>query len=178
MSAPYILVAGIGNIFFGDDAFGVEVVRRLIRRPLPEGVRVVDFGIRGLDLTYSLLEPYDAVILIDAVPRGNPPGTLYVIEPKVGQTSDSNIPDTMVDPHSLDPVKVLRMARSMGGAIEQVFLVGCEPSPQVPDDDLRMEMSQPVQAAIEEAVDLVLTLVNHLRSNAPAVDRRTARQQS
>src|SRR5947209_3209759 len=74
--------AGVGNIFLGDDAFGVEVAQRLARRPLPAGVRVVDFGIRGLDLTYALLDPYDAVVLVDAAPRGNAPGTLYVLEPE------------------------------------------------------------------------------------------------
>jgi hydrogenase maturation protease len=167
MSTPNILVAGIGNIFFGDDAFGVEVVRRVVRRKLPQGVRVVDFGIRGLDLTYSLLDPYDAVILVDAAPRGNPPGTLCVIEPSIGQATDTDVPDTMVDPHSLDPVRVLRMARSMGGTIERVFLVGCEPSPGVLDDDLHMEMSQPVEASIEEAVGLVESLVNRLCSLSP-----------
>src|SRR2546428_8240900 len=81
MTQPRLLVAGVGNIFLGDDAFGVEVAQRLLRRPQPEGVRVVDFGIRGLDLTYALLDGCDVAVLIDAVPRGQPPGTLYVIEP-------------------------------------------------------------------------------------------------
>src|SRR5581483_3861800 len=83
MSAK-VLVAGIGNIFLGDDAFGVEVVRALAQRALPENVRVVDFGIRGLDLTYALLDGYEAVIMVDAAPRGGRPGTLYVIEPAPG----------------------------------------------------------------------------------------------
>jgi hydrogenase maturation protease len=77
MTAPRILIAGIGNIFFGDDAFGVEVAHRLVGRPQPEGVRVADFGIRGFDLAYALLEDYDLAILVDATPRGGPPGTLY-----------------------------------------------------------------------------------------------------
>ena len=84
MDRPRVLVAGVGNIFLGDDAFGVEVVQRLARRPLPAEVRVVDFGIRGLDLTYALLDGYETVILVDAAPRGGPPGTLYVLEPDVG----------------------------------------------------------------------------------------------
>src|SRR5438128_1754175 len=82
-----VLVAGVGNIFLGDDAFGVEVAQRLARRPLPAGVRVVDFGIRGLDLAYALLDPYEAVILVDAMPRGEQPGTLYVLEPDLGPDS-------------------------------------------------------------------------------------------
>src|SRR5947209_6163179 len=80
MTQPRLLVAGVGNIFLGDDAFGVEVVQRLLRRPQPDGVRVVDFGIRGLDLSYALLDGYEAVILVDAAPRGAPAGTLHVLE--------------------------------------------------------------------------------------------------
>src|SRR5271165_3610783 len=105
-----ILIGGIGNIFFGDDAFGVEVARRLSGRPLPEGVRVVDFGIRGLDLAYALLDPYDAVILVDAVPRGGQPGTLYVLEPELDAV---DAPPPMVEPHALDPWKVLHLAQSL-----------------------------------------------------------------
>jgi hydrogenase maturation protease len=82
MSAtPNILVAGVGNIFLGDDAFGVEVVQRLSQRPQPAGVRLTDFGIRSFDLAYALMDGYDATLLIDALPRGQPPGTLYVLEP-------------------------------------------------------------------------------------------------
>src|SRR3954462_334859 len=84
---PRLLIAGVGNIFLGDDAFGVEVVQRLARRPLPEGIRVVDFGIRGLDLAYALLDGYEATILVDALPRGGPPGTLYVLEPELEASS-------------------------------------------------------------------------------------------
>src|SRR6478672_10064780 len=101
-----ILVAGIGNIFFGDDAFGVEVARRLGQQPLPESVRVVDFGIRGLDLTYALLDPYEAAILVDAAPRGGIVGTVYILEPELNQTS---MPGSALELHSMDPVKVLRL---------------------------------------------------------------------
>src|ERR1700676_3752545 len=92
VNSGLILVAGIGNIFLGDDAFGVEVVRRLVQRPLPEGVRVVDFGIRGLDLTYALLDKYAAVIFVDAAPRGGTPGTLYVIEPELAGPEEADAP--------------------------------------------------------------------------------------
>src|SRR5688572_21177077 len=126
MSTGRILIAGIGNIFFGDDAFGVEVARRLAGRPLPEGVRVVDFGIRGIDLTYALLEDWAAVILVDAVPCGGTPGTLYVLEPEPDGEASAAVPT--VEPHNLDPGKVLRLARSLGGAVERVLLVGCEPT--------------------------------------------------
>jgi hydrogenase maturation protease len=90
MSLPRVLVACIGNIFLGDDAFGVEVAQRLAGRGLPEGVRVVDFGIRGLDLTFALLDDYEAVILVDATPRGGDPGTLYVLELDGGEPSSSS----------------------------------------------------------------------------------------
>ncbi len=155
MSEPRILVAGIGNIFLGDDAFGVEVVRRLAERPLPAGVRVVDFGIRGLDLTYELMDGYDAVILVDAVPRGEPPGTLFVIEPEPAQADGG----AMVEGHNLDPVKVLRLVAAMGGQVKRLLLVGCQPEPLADADDMRMEMSKPVKAAVNEAVVLVESLI-------------------
>src|SRR3954447_24299848 len=108
-----ILVAGIGNIFLGDDAFGVEVARRLLQGPLPEGVRVVDFGIRSYDLAYAIMDSYEAVILVDATPRGQPPGTVYLLEPDPGEIGS---PETeVVNAHSLNPVQVLRMVQSLGG---------------------------------------------------------------
>src|SRR5205085_1568015 len=126
MTAPRILVAGIGNIFFGDDAFGVEVVRRLARRPLPEGVRVVDFGIRGFDLACALLDDCDAAILVDAVHRGGAPGTLRVIEPDLGAPADPASGER-IQTHGLTPAQVFRLVRTMGGEPRGVYLVGCEP---------------------------------------------------
>jgi hydrogenase maturation protease len=157
-----ILVAGIGNIFFGDDAFGSEVARRLAQHPLPEGVRVVDFGIRGLDLTYALLEPYESVILVDALPRGGTVGTVYVLEPDLCRPGMTG---TVVEPHSMDPVKVLRMARELGSTIESILLVGCEPTPFADDDDMKLEMSEPVQAAVEEAITVIESLVTQILAN-------------
>ncbi len=158
MSEPRILIAGVGNIFFGDDAFGVEVARRLMAKTLPHGVRVIDFGIRGLDLTYALLEDYDAVILVDAVPRGEPPGTLYVLD--LADEFDDNDAGfaPQVDPHTLDPARVLALVKELGGDPRRVYLVGCEPEPIDPDD-LEMELSEPVRAAIDEAVLLIEELV-------------------
>jgi len=160
MKRPRILIAGVGNIFLGDDAFGVEVAQRLAQRSLPEEVRVLDFGIRGLDLTYALLDGYDAVILVDAVPRGEPPGTLYVIEP----TRDE-MPVTagaLIETHGMDPVKVLRLVEAMGGKIERLLLVGCEPTPDDAYEDMQSGLSAPVQAAVEEAIRLVESLVARL----------------
>src|ERR1700734_1751902 len=99
MTPPRILIAGIGNIFLGDDAFGSEVARRLAARPMPDGVKVVDFGIRGFDLTYALLDGSDATILVDATPRGGPPGTLYVIEPDPGEAREPEEADLLIQTH-------------------------------------------------------------------------------
>jgi hydrogenase maturation protease len=152
-----VLVAGIGNIFLGDDAFGVEVAQRLARGCLPHGVRVVDFGIRGFDLAHALLEEQDAsVVLVDATPRGGEPGTLYVIEPSLEDAATANI-----EPHAMDPLKVLRLAWSMGARPKRVLVVGCEPRP-LDDDELEMGLmglSEAVAAAIDPAVELVKTLV-------------------
>ena len=160
MIRPRILVAGIGNIFLGDDAFGVEVAQRLARRALPEEVRVVDFGIRGLDLTYALLDGYEAVILVDALPRGGAPGTLYVLEPERSETG-GDVPVQM-ETHNLDPVKVLRLAEAMGGKVERLLLVGCEPMRTDDEENIPEGLSDPVRAAVDEAIRLIESLVTRL----------------
>ncbi len=157
MDRPRILVAGVGNIFLGDDAFGVEVVQRLARRPLPPEVRVVDFGIRGLDLTYALLDGYETVLLVDATPRGGTPGTLYVLEPDVSGPPEGAA--AVLETHSMDPVKVLRLAAVMGGRVGRLLVVGCEPAPLDEADDMQMGMSDAVRAAVDEAVVLVESLI-------------------
>ena len=162
MNRPRILIAGIGNIFLGDDAFGVEVAQRLWQRALPDEVRVVDFGIRGLDLVYALLDGYEAVILVDAAPRGGRPGTLYVVEPDRGgppEPADSNL---VVQMHSLDPAKVLRLAAALGGQVQRLLLVGCEPETPADAEDMSMGLSAPVRAAVDEAVPLIESLVTKL----------------
>src|SRR5215813_2211049 len=121
-----ILIAGIGNIFHGDDAFGVEVANCLSKRSLPAEARVVDFGIRGFDLAYALLDGYDAAILLDATRRGGLPGTIYTLEID-GSTDEANEPTAGVATHGMDPVRVLEMARAMGGCTGRILLVGCEP---------------------------------------------------
>jgi hydrogenase maturation protease len=162
VATPRILVAGIGNIFLGDDAFGVEVAQRLLRRPVRPNVRVEDFGIRGLDLAYALTDGYDVAILIDAVPRGGEPaGTLFLLEPDLEITDDS---PPLIEAHSMDPVRVLRTAAAMGNCPTQVYIVGCQPG-LMPDDDAGeqpMSMSSPVAAAVDEAVKMVEELVEKL----------------
>ena len=154
-----ILIAGVGNIFLGDDAFGVEVLRHLMTRTLPESVSVKDFGIRGFDLAYALLEPWDAVILVDAVPRGDAPGTLYTIEPDLAGVAAQS--EEAPDAHSMDPVKVMRMAQSLGEITARVLLVGCEPA-DLGGEEGRMGLTEPIQRAIPEAVVMVEELVQQI----------------
>ena len=122
-----ILVAGIGNIFKGDDAFGVEVARRLAARSLPSTAKVVDFGIRGIDLTYALLDGCDAAILVDTAKRGETPGTVSIIEPERPSAEELTAEDLMLEPHDLDPAKVLRVVTALGGECPRILLVACEP---------------------------------------------------
>jgi hydrogenase maturation protease len=158
MSDRRILVAGIGNVFFGDDGFGVEVARRLLERPRPDDVDVVDFGIRGRDLAYALLDGYAAAVLVDAMPRGCRPGTLSVIEPEIGRTNG-----TLVDAHGMDPATVLAFARTIGGPLPVLRLVGCEPAALSDDDGMAIGLSAPIAAAVAEAVELVESLIVELR---------------
>jgi hydrogenase maturation protease len=160
-----VLVAGIGNVFLADDGFGVEVARLLAQRELRAGVKVADFGIRGMDLAYELQEDYDAAIIVDAVPRGETPGTLYVIEPDLDGTEPS------LDAHAMDPVRVLGLAKVLGSLPPRVLVVGCEPGVLIgeDDEDLVAELSPPVRAATEEAVRLVESVLEELL--APTQDQ-------
>jgi hydrogenase maturation protease len=155
--APSILVAGIGNVLLADDGFGVEAARLLSQRELPGSVKVADFGIRGMDLAYELQEDYDVVVLLDAIPRGEPPGTLFVIEHDPGDESG----DGALDPHGMNPLRVLALARVLGAVPPRVLVVGCEPAVLVPPDDERlvMELSPPVREAARRAVELVESLI-------------------
>src|ERR1700723_1181749 len=156
-----ILVAGVGNIFLGDDGFGVEGARALSKRQLPEALSVKDFGIRGFDLAYSLLDPWDGVMIVDALPRGDAPGTLYVIEP------DRSAPaDTEINPHGMDPVRVLSLAASMGTISAKVLVVGCEPHDFGDELEGRMGLSSPIEGVVEAASDVILDLVAKRQANA------------
>ncbi len=160
MSRRRVLVAGVGNIFLGDDGFGVEVVRRLAGRGLPEGVEVVDFGIRGMDLAYALQDDYDLVVFVDATPRGEAPGTVYLIEPEIEEDGE-----VALDTHGMDPVKVMKLSRVLGARPTRTLVVGCEPQVILSGedyDDMLMELSEPVLAAVEEAAKLVESLVEEI----------------
>jgi hydrogenase maturation protease len=152
-----ILVAGIGNIFLQDDGFGVEVAKRLADSELPEGVKVADFGIRGVHLAYEMLDGgYDTTILIDAAPRGEAPGTVYLIEPDLDNIDAQQ--SASMDAHSMDPQVVFATLKSLGGSPRRVLIVGCEPL--VIDDGIGL--SEPVGRAVEEAVRLVHSVVDDL----------------
>ena len=154
-----ILVAGIGNIFLGDDGFGSEVARRISERAAMPNARVIDFGIRGVDLLYALVDGYEATIIIDALSRGGEPGTLYVIEPDVMDLNDDS---AAVEPHAMDPMQILRLARSMGAPLRNVRIVGCEPATFGPPDEGQMGLSACVSAAVERAVDVVEELITEI----------------
>lgn len=164
--APRILIAGIGNVFFGDDGFGVAVVEQLSRFALPQGAVLMDAGIRGLDLTYALLGDYDAAILVDAVQRGHAPGTICVIdpeEPAQQPTEDETNPAGLLDAHAMDPVKVLAFVRQSGSQLRAMRVVGCEPLTLGSDDEPALGLSSPVRAAVDVAAQQVYALIAELQ---------------
>jgi hydrogenase maturation protease len=158
---PTILVAGIGNIFLGDDAFGVEVARRLSTIELPAEVRVTDFGIRGFDLAYALQDGYETTILVDACPHGQTPGTISVIEPDLKSLDDPEAAPATVEAHSMNPMSVLRMARAMNIEVKNILLVGCEPE-TLGGEEGQMGLSTSVEAAVDAAVKLVQSLIDKI----------------
>jgi hydrogenase maturation protease len=159
VSARRVLIAGIGNLFLGDDGFGVEVARRLSsQRLLPPGVEVADFGIRGMDLAYALGGGWDGVILVDALPIGSEPGTVVVLEPDLPDDASAAVAG-----HAMDPLSVLRLARNLGTIPEHALVVGCQPGmiPDVDDgDEMSTQLSPAVEAAVEVAVDRIVELVD------------------
>lgn len=160
---PTVLIAGIGNIFLGDDAFGVEVARSLLRRSLPASVCVKDFGIRGFDLAYALLDPWHTIILVDALARGEAPGTLFVMEPDLARIGTS--PDMAFDAHGMDPVRVLSLAASLGAISAHVLLIGCEPHDFGDELEGRMGLSPPLLAVVEDASDMIERLITGILSS-------------
>jgi len=154
---PSVLVAGIGNIFCRDDAFGVAVATRLAASPLPDHVRVVDFGIRGFDLVLALLDGYDLTIFVDAVSRGGAPGTLYTIEPDLEALGEGEA-GAFQDAHSLHPAGVLAAARRAGARFGRILVVGCEPA-EVEEETGCIGLTEPVEAAIGPAIEMIRSLV-------------------
>ncbi len=155
-----MLVAGVGNLFCTDDGFGPEVVRRLLAgADLPEGVRAVDYGIRGMHLAYDLLDGVDALVLVDAVPGAGDPGEIHVLE-----VGESDLGGGEFDPHGMAPVAMLAGLRDLGGTLPPTFVVGCRPA----DTGEGIGLTPPVEAAVPEAVHAVRTL---LREHLPTATR-------
>lgn len=158
ITKPSILIAGIGNIFLGDDGFGVEVAQRLSKCDFPASVRVADFGIRGFDLAYALQDGYETTILIDAFPHGQRPGTISVVEPDLNDPAASVAGHNFVDPHAMNPVNVISMATAMRGELKRIVLVGCEPA-SLGGKQGQMGLSPVVESSVAEAVKVVERLV-------------------
>jgi hydrogenase maturation protease len=174
-TGPKTLVAGIGNIFLGDDGFGVETARRLTERQLPAHVEVVDIGVRGVHLAYQLLDGYDTLVLVDATARGEPPGTLYVIEydgPGAGEPQGA----PAIDGHRMTPDTVLALLGTLcagtgGEPPRRTLIVGCEPTTV----EEGIGLSPPVSEAVPEAVRLIEEM---LRDGDPSVARATTTEAS
>ncbi|KOV97755.1 hydrogenase [Streptomyces sp. NRRL B-1140] len=163
-----MLVAGVGNIFLADDAFGPEVIRALDARPLPPEVRVRDFGIRGMDLAYELLDGYDTAVLVDAAVRGHEPGTLSLIEPDPPGGSAAGAPP---EAHGMDPAKVLALAAHLGDEpLPRVLVLACEPELRAPaDEDIAPGVSATVKEAVGRAVEALHTMVPVLLTDPGAM---------
>jgi hydrogenase maturation protease len=157
-----VLVAGVGNIFLSDDGFGCEVVRRLAGEDLPEGVTVVDFGIKGVHLAYELLDGYDTVSLVDAAPCGGTPGSLYLIEPELEEVEESPLvaaaaegDSPLVDAHGLEPDAIFGMLKALGGSVGRALVLGCEPE----DVSEGIGLTPTVEAAVDPAVRRLVEIV-------------------
>jgi hydrogenase maturation protease len=156
------LVAGVGNVFQRDDAFGVEVVRLLAEQPDPPGVQIRDFGIRGVHLVYDLLDGCDLFVLVDAAARGDEPGTVTVleVEPRAAPAERADpLAAPVIDAHSLAPDDIFALLASLGGRPGRSLVVACEPA----DTTAGMGLSEPVQAALPHAVRAVWDILREHR---------------
>lgn len=164
-----ILIAGVGNVLRGDDGFGVEVARSLLRGNSLRGeITISESGIAGIPLVQELMDGYDALLIVDAVDRGGAPGTVYVIEPDVPDPTaiDANaLHSSLADAHYTEPSKVLMLARALGVLPPRVLIVGCQPEGY---DELGAELSAPVRDAVGVAVGRIESLVEDLNGGGKA----------
>ena len=161
MTPPRVLVAGIGNIFHGDDAVGCHVAQALAGEAWPAGVAVADYGIRSYDLAYAILDGPEATVLVDAMPQGAAPGTVTLLQPDLAEIEAGG---TVVNGHSLNPLLVLQLVRSLGGNVRRLYVVGVEPAVLEADD---LVLSPAVEAAVPTAAAMVRTLVADLLAGRP-----------
>jgi hydrogenase maturation protease len=164
-----VLVAGIGNIFLTDDGFGPEVARRLVSRELPVGVKVVDYGIRGMHLAYDLLEGYDGLVIVDTLPQQGAPGDLTVL-----QVGPEDLGSADFDAHGMEPVSVLASLGSMGGELPPTYVVGCSPA----DLEDGMGLTAEVAAAVDGAVDAVIDVLTAKFALSSTITTPTTKEQS
>ena len=157
-----ILVAGVGNAWLGDDGFGGQVVNRLLEMGIPPGVQVQDFGSGGLDLAYEVMRGYHAMVLVDVSEQGGEPGDVYVLEPDPADIKPIEDGET-ISPHGMDPQSVLRFVKTVHGWPGKVIVVGCEPADV---ENIALELSEPVKAAVDRAAAVVLEELNKLQSDA------------
>lgn len=159
----YVLVAGVGNLLRGDDAFGIKVVQHLARRPdLPGTVTVIEVGIGGISLVHELLDDYDALLIVDAVDRGGEPGTIYLLEPEVPdlrQWPFEQRQDFLADMHMTTPARALILAKALGVLPPTVYLLGCQPTTC---DDLVIGLSAPVEGAVAASVERLVSEIQRL----------------
>jgi hydrogenase maturation protease len=158
-----VLVAGVGNVFLGDDGFGVALARRLAEEETAADVVVGDYGISGMHLAYDLVEGYERLILLDATARGEEPGTVTVLEVDPGDPDFGG--ETPLDAHGMQPDAVLGLLGQLGGRVERVVLVGCEPASLSEE----MTLSSEVESAVERAVPLVADLARRVRDEEPQI---------
>ena len=164
-----ILVAGVGNVFLRDDAFGVEVVKLLAERPQPPGVQIKEYGIRGVHLVYELLDGYELFVLVDAAPRGEPPGTVTVLEVELPSPGAQPV----IDAHSLTPDAIFGLLSSLGGHPGRCLVVACEPA----EIDAGMGLSDPVRAALPHAVRVVEEILAQADQTGPHGHEQPADEQ-
>ena len=159
VSAPLgILVAGIGNIFLGDDGFGSEVIRRVPEHVEAPGVRIVDYGIRGVHLAYDLLDGCDALVLVDAIPGRGAPGTLHVFAADHERLTAAS----GLDGHAMDPQAVFATLTALGGTPPDTVVIGCEAA----SVDEGIGLSAAVEAAVPGAVQAVIDTVADLSARS------------
>jgi len=149
-----ILIACLGNIFYGDDAFGVEAAKILAEKDLPENVKLVDFGIRGIDLAFELINDYELVILVDTIKLGAEKGSLFVLEPKSGENETGNFT------HDLTPTKAMHIASRLKTKPKKMLLIGCEPVNLEFNDEMSEEVKSTVEKAVEKILEIIETQIN------------------
>jgi hydrogenase maturation protease len=158
-SLKSVLIAGVGNAWLRDDGFGGEVARRLQATELPTGCSVMDAGTGGLDLAYEVMRGYDALVIVDVSQQGGQPGTLYVMEPDEESVPGAIEDGEAINPHGMDPATMLRFVKSAGAWPGRVVVIACEPAEV---QEMGWGLSEPVNAAVQRAVDLVVSTVTDL----------------